>query len=460
MVSKRYLSSISCLSEKDSSVGSILFLNHDKFTSFGNGGDDLGEYFDNYYSFGNLDNGNSLDTLISDYDYNIKDNPSYFDLSIQINPLQTRVCELFPTLSDTVKENIYRVLGITLKKFDENPLQTKDPITCTGSDTVFNFFEDQEDGTKKKVYCKVSQNVEKLEKEYEVYQDAWSSSNDGIVGSLVRLVMQKPVDLIKGEGFASLITYDTNLLGSEDISAVCTYFNLLHNLTKEYALNNNLNLQELLEDKFVQDVFNRAITHVGLRKFRNKEIYNNPDNQRPAVITFDELCDRAHLTIAQDTFEDMQLRKKLYQKLATQYANLEQLGDEHLTLVNGDARQGNIFTNGLGLRPLGDFGDVKADMPYADLAKLESPNNAAYVNFYAFIVNKLEEMKGSDYRVDSRAEEIIRQHVKVLSPLNALRAGSFKLMKNLRDDALYYNKLFDCYVGGRLDERIFSHSMM
>jgi hypothetical protein len=61
-------------------------------------------------------------------------------------------------------------------------------------------------------------------------------------------------------------------------------------------------------------------------------------------------------------------------------------------------------------------------------------------------VNELERLRGSDYRIDEHTEEIIAEQVRVLSPLNAARSGSFKLMSNLGQDAASYQTLFDCYT--------------
>lgn len=358
------------------------------------------------------------------------------------------IYKLFPSLEQEIQDRLYQSIKEVCDGFGKDPSDIIKVTDRTGSDAVIKF-KVQEEGKygleDRIVYCKISADKAKLRKEHQYYEDAWSDKNKGLE-SLVKVITQKPEQLIECEDCSALISYGTENPGLVEQEDHESYLRLFDNLRLQLAIEKGCDPEKLSGDEYIQDVFNRALAHAIMKKYSDKPIYNDPENRRPLVIPFEELHDRAGITEYTKLFDELLSNSKAYEHVRRGFEEEDELRSNHKTLINGDARQENNFLNYFGMKIIGDYGDVRGGFPEDDLAKLESPNNAAYVPTYMFFRNKIEGLLGSQYELTKDDEEVIGKRVNLLSPLNVARAGSFKLMMNLREDSVYYIDLTGNYI--------------
>ena len=92
--------------------------------------------------------------------------------------------------------------------------------------------------------------------------------------------------MVLDERAGALFTWGTENKGMHSQEDIQRYNSMFNTLLFQYAQQRNLNLAELVQDKRMQDVFNRALIHTSLTDF--KSVY-----ERPLVVPADELNERA-----------------------------------------------------------------------------------------------------------------------------------------------------------------------
>jgi hypothetical protein len=336
------------------------------------------------------------------------------------NRLQDQFTTLFPNADPEALE------GILFKAdYGFRGLQKTTDETHTG--VVFRYVIDG-----KVVYCKASEDDGMLVREAGYLEDAWKEP-------LMRVITPKLVGLVRSDPVTGLLTYGTENIGIVPLEDAMTYIELKRDLTSQFAEQYRLDVGQLEHNPLLTDMFNRALAHTKMRKYKDKPVYKL--SLLESVASVDKLDDWLQNTSAPREVVGQIL------ELFPFYSAIEDEVAEYDTratvLASYDARPENLFPSRSGFRPLGDMGLAKAGTPEFDIGKMETENIGPYNTAYTFFRNALEQRDGHNFELDGRDAAQLAKRSHKVAFVNAMRLASYKLSRN--QDATPHLELAQTY---------------
>ncbi|MBT5022895.1 hypothetical protein HOK51_01225 [Candidatus Woesearchaeota archaeon] len=342
--------------------------------------------------------------------------------------LLTQLEKMFPNKNTQALEAIVTSLD-----------QNISTVNKTTDKTYTGFVTDFEvDG--KIIYAKGTSDVQQLKKEASYHEDAWTHT-------LMRPITPKLIGLVVEDKLGVLLTYGTQNTGIITTEDLHKYLTVRNRILNEFATKHKCNPQQIKEDSFATDIFNRAVSHTFMKKHMNKEIYS--EDKRPILVPFPLLLERASKTKNNNLFEQLKTQAEDYHSAVVEYLEASSKR-ENLSLLHFDSRPENIFpenqcANTL-VRPIGDFGFTRPGPVAVDLSRLESGKDSIYVPLYAFVCNSLEQEIGNNFELTNEDITNLQQRVNHLSYINLVRTLSSKLSRNCNDEAQRYLQLANNYL--------------